>query len=118
MRGCGKVGVMLAHRLEVFCKADEAECSWTILLGNGSIAGLDIHGEEETVMARELEIVNMEAGIRGITDLDWQDLDKWTESRERSTGNFRREQVRVRERSREIEMANVMSTVFNEKIEG
>eukprot|EP00061_Rhincodon_typus_P006939 g28085.t1 len=33
----------------------------------------------EAVRARELEIVNMEEGIRGIMDVSWQAVDKWRE---------------------------------------
>eukprot|EP00061_Rhincodon_typus_P006148 g26473.t1 len=55
----------------------EAKSSQTILVGNGDIEGLNIHREQEAVRARELEIVNMAKGIRGIADVDGQGLDKW-----------------------------------------
>eukprot|EP00061_Rhincodon_typus_P008726 g31594.t1 len=56
---------------------EKAESSQTTLVGNGGIEGLDTHGGQEAVRTTEPEIVNMIKGIRGITHVGGQDLDKW-----------------------------------------
>lgn len=38
---------------------EEAESHQTIPVGDGGVEGLDVHGEEEAVGARELEIVDV-----------------------------------------------------------